>query len=61
MELHVFNRWGQEVFMTTDINEGWDGIFKGKPQPLEVYVYYLIATTLSGETIKKEGDVSLIR
>ena len=30
----IFNRWGQLVFETTNIDEGWDGTFNGQPQPI---------------------------
>ncbi len=38
----VFNRWGQMIYETTDLNDGgWDGTYKGAEQPREVYIYYL--------------------
>lgn len=57
----VFNRWGQKVFETTDINEGWDGSFNGQPQPYGVYVYMVEAVTSSGRVWTKQGNVTLIR
>ncbi len=36
----IFNRWGNKVFETKDIEKGWDGTYKGQlPQPLVVYMY----------------------
>src|SRR5690606_13031437 len=32
VEYKAFNRWGQEIFSTDDINVGWDGTFKGQKQ-----------------------------
>jgi gliding motility-associated-like protein len=29
-EMLIFNKWGQQLFSTNNINEGWDGTFKGK-------------------------------
>ena len=57
----VFNRWGQKVFETTNIEEGWDGQFKGRPQPLGVYVYMVEAITNTGRRFYKQGNVTLIR
>ncbi len=57
----IFNRWGNVVFETSDIDEGWDGSYKGKPQPFGVYVYQVEATTRSGVPFKKKGNVTLIR
>lgn len=57
----VFNRWGQQVFQTTDINDGWDGTFNGTPQPMGVYVYMVEAITSSGRVWRRQGNVSLVR
>ncbi len=57
----VYNRWGELVFSTSDINKGWNGQYKGKPQPLGVYVYVLDAATSTGKKIFKQGNITLIR
>jgi gliding motility-associated-like protein len=35
----VFNKWGQELFSSNDIKKGWDGTFKGKPCPPDLYTW----------------------
>lgn len=57
----VYNRWGNVVFETTDINQGWDGTYKGTPQPLGVYIYDVEAETPSGQVFNKKGNVTLLR
>ena len=61
--LTIFNRWGQQVFTTSNQETGWDGTYKGSPCPADVYSY--IATfELSyspGSTGKVHGTVMLIR
>lgn len=57
----IFNRWGQLVFETKDIEKGWDGTFKGEPQPFGVYVYMVEAFTSTHERFYKQGNVTLIR
>ena len=57
----IFNRWGQVVIETTDINKGWDGKFNGEPQPMGVYVYTIEAFTSTNERFYKQGNVTLIR
>ena len=37
----IFNRWGALVWETDDINETWDGNYKGMPAAVGVYVYFL--------------------
>jgi gliding motility-associated-like protein len=57
----IYNRWGNKVFETSNINEGWDGTFHGTPQPYDVYVYEIEAVSSDGNVIKKYGNVTLIR
>jgi gliding motility-associated-like protein len=57
----IFNRWGNQVFSTTDIRQGWDGRYDGKPQPMGAYVYMIEAVTSTGLPIVKQGNVTLIR
>ena len=57
----VFNRWGQLVFETNLPNTGWNGIYNGKSQPLEVYTWRAEAVTVTGEIIRRSGNSVLIR
>lgn len=57
----IFNRWGNLVFETSDIDQGWDGKYKGQPQPFGVYVYEIEAATATGRKFVKQGNVTLIR
>jgi gliding motility-associated-like protein len=61
LAFRIYNRWGQLVFETNDPNQGWDGTFKGKPQPMDVYAYTLEATFTDGKKTTKKGDITLIR
>lgn len=62
MEFKVFNRWGELVFESYDIKDGWDGTYKSKAQEMEVYVYTLQAKFLDGtETGIRKGNVTLLR
>jgi gliding motility-associated-like protein len=62
MKWTIYNRWGQLVFQTTNPNQGWDGTYKGKLQPMDVYVYTLDVEFSNGKKItNKTGDISLIR
>jgi gliding motility-associated-like protein len=61
-EFRVFNRWGEEVYLSTIPGEGWDGNYKGSPAQLDVYVWQVIAQeTLRGEKVTKMGHVTLVR
>jgi gliding motility-associated-like protein len=57
----IFNQWGQQIFESESLTRGWDGRFKGRDQPVGVYVYVLKAEMRSGKTIEKKGSVTLVR
>jgi gliding motility-associated-like protein len=57
----VYNRWGQLVFETTDINKGWSGIYNNMKADPAVFAWYLKAKCFNGETLEKKGNVTLIR
>lgn len=60
-EFAVFNRWGEKVFSTHDINEGWNGSFNNRPQDVGVYIWYVRAVTYDGEPVFKKGNVTLVK
>ena len=57
----VFNRWGQLVFETNILRNGWDGIFKGQPQVMDTYTWTLEAIGEDGKYYKRAGNSVLIR
>jgi gliding motility-associated-like protein len=57
----VFNRWGQIVFSSTTLNEGWDGKLGGIEQQGGVYVWMVQGITTDDRVITKKGTVVLIR
>jgi len=61
LNMSIFNRWGQKVFETNDLNKGWDGSFNGSPQPVDIYGCLLKVTTLDGCSITKKGNITLLK
>lgn len=60
--LWIFNRWGQLLFQTNDINKGWDGKYKDKVSKTDTYVWKVKYThILTGEKSEKIGHVNLLR
>lgn len=57
----VYNRWGQKVFETDQLDGAWDGTFKGEPQPAETYGFYLRAICPGGTELVRKGNVTLLR
>ncbi|MBI5372197.1 MAG: gliding motility-associated C-terminal domain-containing protein [Sphingobacteriales bacterium] len=57
----VFNRWGQLVFSTNRIGQGWDGRVNGLLQDTNNFVFMVQGTDYTGKTIFKKGNITLIR
>ncbi len=57
----IYDRWGEKIFETNDMKNGWDGTFKGKPCDPGVFVYYLNVTCHNQTKYFKKGNVTLIR
>ena len=61
VEFRIFNRWGEEIFLSTDKNIGWDGYYKGVLQNNDVYAYKITAYTWRDELKTLEGYINLLR
>ena len=61
LEMRIFNQWGQQIEFITDPHKGWDGRYKGVPQPVGVYVYTLKAVMTDGRIIQLTGNITLVR
>ncbi|MNL18407.1 hypothetical protein D3C87_1395500 [compost metagenome] len=61
MRLRVYNQWGQFLYESLSIQNGWDGTHKGDMQPNGVYVYYLEAEFSDGTKATKKGTITLLR
>jgi gliding motility-associated-like protein len=61
VELHIYNRWGQEVFSTTDQSIGWDGTFEGAELTPDVFGYYLNIGCPGEKSFAKQGNITLLR
>ena len=60
-EFEVFDRWGETVFFTDKLSEGWDGTFNGKDCDAAVYFYRLSVNCAGGKKFVEGGDITLIR
>jgi len=62
--ISIFNRWGQMIFNTSDLSQGWDGSYQGKPCQAGAYVYRIVYQDFGmGKQENKvmEGTVMLVR
>src|SRR5690606_21972738 len=62
VSMTIFNRWGNEIYLTTDINQPWRGDFKGSPVPDGTYVYLIKWNDMCTNTPENIiGHVTLLR
>ncbi|MPM52663.1 hypothetical protein SDC9_99423 [bioreactor metagenome] len=60
--LRIYDRWGEKVFESDDVNEGWNGEFNGKPVEQGAYPYG-VSLIFEGETTVREynGYITIVR
>ncbi|MGY6562799.1 MAG: PKD domain-containing protein [Luteibaculaceae bacterium] len=58
--LEIFNRWGERIFSTRELNRGWDGYHNGKLAQQGAYVYKIKVQFSDGSSVDKIGDVTLL-
>jgi gliding motility-associated-like protein len=56
----IYNRWGELLYETDDLQKGWDGTFKGVLSQQDVYIYKVSARGLAYGLVEQEGTVTLI-
>ncbi|MEN8957401.1 MAG: PKD domain-containing protein, partial [Flavobacteriales bacterium] len=59
--MKIFDRWGELLFETMDLNQGWDGKHKGKDCAVGVYVFLITTRDSEGNDHSKTGHVTLIK
>lgn len=60
-QIRIYNRAGRQVFESTDINERWNGTYRGTQLPQGAYVYVINYTPASGAPSVAKGTVTLVR
>ncbi|MCB0478518.1 MAG: PKD domain-containing protein [Crocinitomicaceae bacterium] len=60
-EFVVYNNWGERIYQSNNIQDGWDGMYKGAEQPIGVYVWTARVVAHDDQEFTLKGDVTLIR
>lgn len=61
INMRIYNQWGQSIFQSQQVTNGWNGTHKGQNQPTGVYVYSVELTFNDGSSTAKKGTITLIR
>jgi len=67
-QISIYNRWGEIIYKAANLsdlnnlNAGWDGSYKGAPQPLGTFIYVIEYKTRSNsQTQMLKGNLELVR
>ncbi len=61
IDFKIFNKWGEMVFSTTDIETCWDGTYKGRLQDMQTFGYFLEVEDYHGNIHTEKGSIVLIK
>ncbi len=57
----IYNRWGEKVYETNNVESSWDGTYNGVPQDAGVYMFYAVGITYFDEPFYEKGNITLLR
>ena len=60
-ELNIFNKWGELLFISNDVNIGWDGYYRNELSKQDVYIYKVKVRYIDGRSESFVGDITLLR
>jgi gliding motility-associated-like protein len=60
-KFYIYDQWGELLFTSTSLQNGWDGTYKEAKEPAGVYVYYVEAVMNDGQNVKKKGTITLLK
>jgi gliding motility-associated-like protein len=60
-QMIIFNKWGQQIFSSTEISTGWDGTHNGEVVPGGAYVYVIRFRNAEGQSDELHGTVTVVR
>ena len=59
--IEIYNRWGEMVFSTTDLDKGWDGKINGEIADMGMYIYKALFYDQLNERHIRSGSILVIR
>ena len=59
--LHIYDRWGEKVFQTDNINTGWNGSYHGKQMNAGVFFLNMEAIFINGDVFSEKKNLTLIK
>jgi gliding motility-associated-like protein len=60
-KMSIYDKKGELIFVSNDIDTGWDGTYRGKLLSQDVYIWQVEAVLVNNAKINQAGDVLLLR
>lgn len=61
VSFQIYNRWGEIVFETSELSEGWNGYYKEVLQNNDIYTYKVKAVDFFDKEMEAQGHINLMR
>ncbi len=61
IHMEIYNQWGILVFISDNLQLGWDGKYKGIDQPIGNYTYVIRLINFSDREVIDNGTITLLR
>lgn len=61
LKIIIYDRWGDNIYKSTDTKFCWDGTYNNKQINTAVFVYYLEVILIDGKRVAKKGNINLVR
>jgi gliding motility-associated-like protein len=59
--IQIYNRWGEKIYESEDIDAKWDATYLGKDVQVGTYLYLINFTDFDGKIYQRTGTINLIR
>ncbi len=60
-EMKIYNRWGEEIFVSHDPTKGWNGYYQGEIVPDGIYMYTLNFTYFDNKSYQFKGSITILK
>ena len=61
LKMKIYNRWGELVYETDQLNDTWDGTYKGKPLPDGTYYFIITYQLINSRVETLKGNLTILR
>ena len=59
--IKIYNRWGEQLYESTNIDEKWMPIYIDEDVPMGTYIYVIQYTNFENKVFQKTGTINLLR